>query len=286
MGLKRGLALSIIFLLAGGGCTATRSFPVAARGGDMVVLPVGWNQDLSRQSVTVTITPSLGASITYGPNDPNIRAIVNLYPDPVSKLVVGTETDQELGVGANLYGASINDQITAADKDWWNTVVYLRLPSNVPQGDAQIDITGPQGLVTQHPIVVEILPAAGTTTGGDPFNSAELEQQLASLERADHYLIDFVGSAVPHAIQVEFSHTLGVGKPWVANPRGDIKNVAWSDDGANLRVLLTPTHGQTPAQLAHFRFYIAGGISDLRVTQVKAYDVNGNPIPDIVAEVR
>ena len=284
--MARWFSLLAAILFVAGGCTATRSFPVAARPGDMVILPVGWNKNLTRQNITVTITPSSGSPVTLGPNDPNIRAVVNLYPDPVSRLIVGTETNQDLGVGATTYGASIQQETTGQDKDWWETVVYVRLPATLPAGNAAIDVAVPQGLITAQPIQVEILPISGTTTGTDPFSSADIEQQLASLERADHYTVTFTGSAVPHSIQVELSYIAGIGKPWVINPRGDLKNLAWTNAGSFLKVMLTPANGQTPGHLSHFKFYVAGNITGLQVMNVRAYDIFGNLIPNISASVQ
>jgi len=286
--MNRQLTTSLILvLLAVAGCTATTPFPIAARPGDTVVLPIGWNKNLTRQNITITITPTSGATITYTPNDANIRTIVNMYPDPASRLVVGTETQQSLGVDADVYGGLINDAVTNNDRDWWQTIVYFDLPPSIAPGMASVDVAGPSGSVLTAPATIEILAGVGKPyDGGDTlFSSQEKQSILTALERTDHYTVNFVASTVPHSIQVEFSHAAGTGKAWIVNPRGDIKNVVWSDDGVNLRVLLVPTHGETLAHLSHFKFYIAGGITDLLLTHVKAYDVNGIPVTDIAAEV-
>jgi hypothetical protein len=277
----------VLILLAIAGCTATTPLPTAARPGDTVVLPIGWNKEITRQNVTITITPASGTAIVYGPNDPNIRTIVNMYPDPASRLVVGTETQQSLGVDADIYGGLINDTVTNQDRDWWQTLVYFDLPVTIDTGTASIDITGPNGSVLSSPATIEILPGVGSPydAGDTVFSAQEKQSLLSALERSDHYTVTFTAGTVPHSIQVEFSHTAGIGKAWVVNPRGDLKNVVWSDNDANLKILLVPTHGETLAHLSHFKFYIAGGIADLRLNQVKAYDVNGTPITDINAEV-
>jgi hypothetical protein len=49
--------------------------------------------------------------------------------------------------------------------------------------------------------------------------------------------------------------------------------------------LLTPTHGQTLANLADFKFYVAGNVAGLRVLTLKAYDVSGNALADTFADV-
>lgn len=247
MKMLRLLFLIVVLLpLVLDGCTTINTFPQAARAGDSILLPAGRARDLTRQNITIVIAPSSGPSITYGASDPRIRAVVNLYPDPVSRLIVGSETGQGLGVNAADYGAVINSQITNQDKDWWQTLVYIDLPANLPTGVATVSISGRNGSITQNPIFIEILPGRGSSTreslGGGLFDAANAENMLRSLERAEHYTVLFSGDTVPHSIQVELSHASAEGKPWVINPRGDIKNIAWSDDGSNLKVLLTPTH--------------------------------------------
>jgi hypothetical protein len=267
------------------GCIGLQTFPPAVRSGDTVALPVGWNTDLSRQTLTVTIAPSAGDPVTYEPGDPRVRAVVRLYPDPLSRLVVGTEIAQGLGVNAHTHGARLAEQITGADREWWQTTVVLDLPPALPPGPAVVTLAGPSGSITSQPLRLEILPGLGgpTALGLDPAETAEL---LTTLERAEHVTVTFSGPTVPYSIHAELLRTPGVGTPWVANPRGDLKNVAWSDDGTRLRVVLTPAHGRTPADLSHFRFYVAGGVTGLRVLSVKAYDITGQPIVGLSATIR
>jgi hypothetical protein len=206
-------------------------------------------------------------------------------------LVVGTETAQSLNYNANVHGTDLLNNVTNQDKDWMETTIFLDLPATVPVGSATIEITGPTGPVTPTPIGLEILPGAGSP---NPFAGPSgnlTAEQVATLERADAYTITFTtftGSPVPHAIQLELSHTSGVGTPWVVNPRGDLKNVAWTDTGSTLRVVLTPANGQTLQQMAHFKFYVAGGITGLTVSigSPKAYDINGNPISGVTAVIQ
>ena len=287
--MKRTGARLILVLLLGFGhasCAGTQTFTTAARAGDTVALAVGWNKAIARQNITVTITPSSGPIVTYGPNDPNVRAVVNLYPDPVSRLVVGTETQQGLGYNANVHGNSLTTNVTNQDRDWGETVVYLDLPTTLATGTATINITGPDGPVTAQPITVDILPGAGNANPFAGPNGNLTTEQLATLERADAYTITFNSSTIPHAIHLVLNHTSGVGTTWVVNPRGDLKNVVWSDTASAITVMLTPANGLTLQQMIHFKFYIAGGITGLTVASVKAYDINGNLIPDVTASIQ
>ena len=170
------LILVVLLWLGLASCAGTQTFTTAARAGDTVALAVGWNKAIARQNITVTITPSSGPVVTYRPNDPNVRAVVNLYPDPVSRLVVGTETQQGLGYNANEHGNSLTTNVTNQDRDWGETIVLVNLPTSLLSGTtANISITGPDGPVTAQPITVDILPGAGNANPFAPslliFNS-------------------------------------------------------------------------------------------------------------------
>lgn len=282
--------LLVLVGLVATGCTSTHSIPQAARAGDTVGFSVGWQQDVSRDNLTVAITDALSVTTTYNPNDSNVRAVVNLYPDPVSRLVVGTQTQQGLGVAADTYGQIINDNITSQDRDWWNTTVYVDLPTTLAEGLATVTLTGPQGNLTTNPIDLEIVAGTGSPIGLiDPTwvaNPVEVTNIFGALERADHFTVSFTGSTVPHSIQVEIFRDAGIGVPWVVNPRGDLKNIVWADDGGSLTVLVTPTNGQTPTQMSDLKFYIAGGVTGLLVTELTAYDSNSNEILDLAVVIQ
>jgi len=270
----------LFFVTVMAGCTGTQTFGTAARPGDTVALGLGWNQELSRQNLIVTITAADGASYIYNPGDPAVRAIINNYPDPVSNLVVGSQTGQNIVGNETIWGTLIDGSVTGGDKDWSQTVVFLDLPVGMATGIATVDISTPGGLAIA-PIAVEILAGSGsahtfTNREGLTISPAHLK----SLERASHNTITFQGSTVPYAIQLDIVHDPdvdrgGVGRAYVVNTRGDIKNVSWTDDGTNLRVILLPANNQTPSDLLHFKFYVAGGITGLQNPVVQAFDSNG-----------
>jgi hypothetical protein len=120
--------------------------------------------------------------------------------------------------------------------------------------------------------------------------------QLQSMERAPKYTISFSGgSTLPAALQIDLTHSPassagGVGTPLVVNPRGEMKNISWTDDGTHLRVILltsgdgtTKDPSLTNYAWKYFKFYVSGGITNLLVTNVKAYDSAGNPISGVMA---
>jgi hypothetical protein len=92
------------FVMSLAACVGVQTFTPAARQGDTVALAVGWQKHLLRSNITVTITDALGVVTTYAPNDAHVRAIINMYPDPVSRAVVGTMTNQDFGLSGDKYG--------------------------------------------------------------------------------------------------------------------------------------------------------------------------------------
>jgi hypothetical protein len=116
------------------------------------------------------------------------------------------------------------------------------------------------------------------------------KQQLASMERVPHYTVGFLGSTIPYAIQIDLAHDPdvdhgGAGRAHVTNPRGDLKGVAWKDDGSNLRVILAPAKRSVLGNMKEFKFYVAGGVTGLQVVNVKAVDIDGNSVPGISASI-
>lgn len=297
--------LTVVVLTVG--CTGTQTFTTAARPGETVALAVGWQEHLQRQNMTVTITGANGASTIYPPNDTRVRGVVNLYPDPVSKVIVGSQTGQSLGVNAINNANQITGSIagstggTHGDSDWWQTTILLDLPTAIATGQATISIADSAGAVIKT-AAVEVLSGASVSnqfnvyaneSGGTIDVLGLYPKMLKSMERADHYIVtintyfDANGNeVVPYSIQAEFTHTAGVGKPWVVNPRGDLKSVAWSDNGTALKVIVTPVNGNTVIAGIDQKFYIAGGITGLTLTSFKAFDVNGNLMAGITPSIQ
>jgi len=296
---SRRLFMMLPLLVWLGACVGTQTFTPVARQGDTVALGVGWQKSLVRQDVTVTITDALGTIVTYAPNDPRVRGIVNMYPDPVSRAVVGTMSNQDLGYDATSTGSLINGSVTQSstgehDNEWWQTVLLLDLPNPLAPGTAKVSITDSAGAVIK-PASITIVSGTGSSNQfnvygfGSTFSILSpgvYPNALMSFERADRYTVTFASTVIPHSIQLQFTHTPNVGKTWIVNPRGDIKNVVWNDDGTNIRVMLTPANGETLQQMLDYKFYIAGGITGLTQTNLKAYDVNGLPMSGVTASIQ
>jgi hypothetical protein len=164
------------------------------------------------------------------------------------------------------------------------------LPSDLPPGfPATIEITDPEGeSVTAD---LSIVDGVGTkhNFGADIGTALPYylgENELDSLKRVDHYTITISGTTVPYAIQIDMTHDAdmdhgGIGRAYVVNPVGYIKNAAWSDDGFRSRVILTPTRDGEIKTMTDFKFYVAGGVNNLTVNNVQAFDINGESVAGV-----
>lgn len=289
------------------GCASTQTFSTVARAGDTVALAVGWQKTLSRDNVRVIITPASGSPVVYQANDPAVRGIINLYPDPVSNLVIGTNLNDSLGVDATTIGSGINQYVTGNDRDWWQTTMFLDLPSTLSTGTARITIKdAAMGTIIQSSNV-EIVPGTGTPNdfriyvpGGTTVDSLSINltssgvnsggfysNALLSLERAQHLTLSFDKPAsstpCPQALQVQLSHDPAINQSWVSSPRGDIKNVNWRDDGATITLLITAASDNAIADMKDLNVYIAGPVTGLAVVpdSLRAYDANGDVITGV-----
>ena len=274
------------------GCSGVQTFPNTVRAGETAALAAGWKHTFTTSNITVTITPSDGIPVVIPAGDPAIRGVVNLYPDPVSWLVVGTETGQSNGFNSgSTYGSILKSNFTGGDNDWWQTTVFVDIPPGLPAGPAVLDISNSSGETASS--TIQIVPGSGVPDEFDAeLNGPLTPTQMAALGRADHFVVEFSGSVVPHAVQLDLLHdpdaaSGGVGEVHVANPRGDIKALSWTDDGTRLRVLLTATRDRGVESLTDFKFYVAGGITGLQLQSVDvlSFDANGNPLSGVTASV-
>ncbi len=287
---SRGVLLLAIFLLGLTGCAGTRTFHEYARAGDTVALAAGWKQQFSKNNITVTFTPAGGFAITYLPDNPAIRAVMNLYPDPLSSIVVSNKVNQDLTPYARTYADMINFNFTGDDRDWWQTVVFLDLPPSLTPGECVVQITNPEGETAFSNL--EIIAGVGSPSSFSAELNGQLSQnQLNSFERVAHATITFSGDTVPFAMQLEFSHDPdvsigGIGVAHVVNPRGDLKNLAWTDDGTVLKVVITPANLSGIDSLKDCKFYVAGGITNLSLLSLQSLDQNGNTINTITATMK
>lgn len=154
------------------------------------------------------------------------------------------------------------------------------------------------------PASVEILPGTSSknlfniygTSGGYVFDAlTQYPNALQQMERSKNFTVTFqtpknpdTSDIMPHSLQAVFTHTAGVGVSMVINPRGDLKNVIWSDDGTNLKVMVTPPDGKTLINAIDLKFYVAGGITSFALvpSSLKAYDINGQLMAGVTANIQ
>jgi hypothetical protein len=298
------LVVSCLAAVLMSGCTGMVTMPESARAGDTISLGAGWKHSFNRNNITVTITDADNNTTTYQPGDPAIRSVINLYPDPASYLSVGTK----IGGGVSsrysdgyTWGTLANANVTGDDPDWWESMIYLDLPTTMATGQATIMVTSPTE--TYGPVPVNIIPGTGSratfqyTTDTGSGGSLTLSQ-MQSMERAPVRVVTFSGGAsLPDAIQVQLTHDPdaaagGTGVPHVINPVSDMKNLTWTDDGQNLKVLVYPNGDGTENDpnratygLKLYKFYVAGEVQNLAVSSVSAYDADGNPITGVIANI-
>jgi hypothetical protein len=282
---KRVATLAAAAVVGLSGCAGVNTFSASARAGDTVAVMLGWNQPVARQNLQVNISGAGGAAFTYPPGDPNVRLVANFYPDPASRLIVGRETNQSLGVNANLHAENLETAVTGNDKDYAQTLVLVNLPATLPVGTATVQAVNASTGAPIASATVNVIGAGGSPQTFQGTGGAASAEMLGTLERAEVKSVSFSGPTVPYAIQLDLTYTQGT--PWVVNPRGDLKSVSWSSDGARIKLILLPASQISPAQMSDFKFFVAGGLVGLAVdaASVKAFDASGNAITGVVAHI-
>jgi hypothetical protein len=296
--------VALLICITQASCGGLKAFHEHAQAGDTVAVPLGMQPDFSKDNVTVTITPSVGADIELTATDPAIRALLNFYPDPVSNMMVSRETGVDMSTFASTYGASVLGS-AANMKDFYQTTLFLDLPGSLPVGLTSILVSN--GLGTTHAATVNITGPGGTpSTFNSDFSGGLLltEPMLDSMSRATHTTVSIapVGpEPVPHAVELDFTYdpdpsfigndTEGrpfAGRPLVINPTGYLKNLSWSDDGANLKIIMLEskdgiiTNDSSRTELSDimtdYNFYISGSITNLQLISAQGYDIDGNGV--------
>lgn len=283
--LRIGLACLSLVLV---GCTGVNTFTTGGRPGETVAAAIGYQQKVNRSNLTVKVTANNGAVYTYSPGDSRIRTVFQAYPDPVSKLVVADRANTTYGTQfpdyiINSWGYAIRGNMTSGDNDWSETFVLFDLPTDIASGTASLQFASGGTDLTVSSIPIEVLPGPAATP--QPFqyfqNTSKLQAPYTGGERAPHFVVDFTGPAgsIPNSIEAIFSRTLGsTGDPWVTHGRGDLKNLMWSDNGSEIKVMLTPVKGTPLSLLKDFKFYVTGSVTSLNLISLKAYDASGNPL--------
>jgi hypothetical protein len=272
---KRLAIILSVFLMAG--CAGTQTFNQYAKSGETVAIPTGYQPDWSRDNISVWVKEQGGSYVQYPANDSRIRAVVNFYPDPLSSLVVSNRTEQDVTPFAEGYGDNITNAFTSGDRDWYQTVVFFDLPDPMNPGIANVYVEEVANTSNFVNTTVDIVDTGGTPHGFGTNAGGPLQRlHLAALERASHFAVTLTDSGtVPHAVQMDFSHTPGVGTAYVVEPISGVKNISWTDDGSTLRVVILPAEDTALRTIDDFKFYVAGGVTNLAAVSTQAFDING-----------
>lgn len=308
----------LIGALLSSGCSMKQTFGTAARAGDDVVIPLGWLPDVERTDISVTIQPCTGIwpdgidpatglcvqnnGSPINVNQGRLKALARLHPDPVSSLIVDRETNAGT-FSASVFTSYAEANFTDKDKELYETMLMMKLPLDtvLSPGLVSIQFVEAGGTVLK-PVALEVLPGTNTSNGNtlpywDESGLPLSYNNLAFLERSPNQLVTFSGTEVPYGVEVTLIHDLDVGHggpapvPYVVSPRGDLLSVVWADDGVNMKVTMMPSWSKdVPPQsneslgnMKHFKFYVAGGVTGLSVVDVKGYDINGVPVPNLTA---
>lgn len=281
--------LLIFLLLILQGCAGTHTYTNTVLAGETAVVGAGWKHHFAHDNVTVTFTPEVGAPIIYLPGDSAIRGIINLYPDPLSSLVISEQVQRDI-TSSSLQYATLMKSYTDGGNEWWQTTVYLDTPPGLPVGETTITITTPEGETATS--IVNVVGAGGSPDSFIGEGSGSLNRVMfQSMERIDHYVVEFTGTTIPAAIQVDLSSTLLLDTA-IKGKRGDISTLNWSDDGSgNYRVIIMPASQGSVSRISDFSFYvpIASGLAGVTTLAfngpVQAFDDTGSPITDIDANI-
>ena len=217
------------------GCSGVKTFPETVQIGETAAIAAGWKRHFSRDDITVTITPEFGAPVTYNAGHPSIRSVINLYADPLSSLIVSDEKNTDITNSAQTYAQQVQFNYTEGDKDYWQTVVFLDIPP-ISEGLATIQISNSNGETSSSTVNVVQGSGTGTAFGFEATGIGALTDfQLQAMERVDHYVVSFTGATIPHAVQLDLAYSSLNG--YLVNPRGDLKNLSWTDTGSGYRVI-------------------------------------------------
>lgn len=317
------------------GCAGTQTFNKTAMPGDTVAVAAGYRHHFQRDNITVTITDSAGATTVYDPGEIQpesgnigVRAVINLYPDPLSSWVVSDRTGVQQTPNALTYVDQNLFQNTESDYDWWQTVVFVDLPETM-EAPAQAMATGEATIFIETPgaegdpgyekytSTVNVVPGTGQAHAFGAITKAfgvtfPLEDQhMQAMERVPHLTVNFTGTTVPHAIQLELSHDTedpeGAGtRAYVSNPVGHIKSVTWADDvnTNTTRIILMPNRDADIRNtddnfdglndgFQDFKINLAGiaGWTVIDTTpsdttgNVQAFDIDGNEVLGVTASL-
>jgi hypothetical protein len=301
--MSKAMFAAVLQLIVLSGCTGVNPFPLAARGGDTITLPVGSQDGMDKSNTTVSFTSDLDAT----PVDltGNIRAIFNLYADKTSYSYSSTTQFND-------------DNFRYLHHEPWQTVIALDLPNGLQLGPGKVRVqtTVPQATNALEPgytgtypdlntvdIGLEILPGTGSPTlfrYKTLFNGT-LDSTLSDLEPGRQALVRppvadptnqwaATFGAIEFKVAVPMTDVSGTGIIDNTSVRLVTQDVSmftdsnahssWYFDGSELTVMYISNTGQM--YYYEPRFSVMAEKAEFNsvpmITSVRYFDVNGNEI--------
>ncbi len=283
-------AFMILVLLLVQGCTSMNTFPGIARAGDTVSLMVGGSEKANKNTISVTLTDSLGIQWDLK-NLGLVRSVFNLRPDARSD------------------GMHYSDYLDtylpwSFGHEPVQTVLVTDIPSGTNPGSAFLTISlnaadNSSGVNDPFTVDLEIIDGPGSSE--QFFRNAiggNTGLDFSKLEPAPHINIDFregsqiIGAATlvvdfdetvvnPDDINIYVPESTVRGSSSAPGAFGKTQRmVYWRTDGLKLYIDIIAPQGIDPRFLRVFAMHprTITGLPNFTLLSSSIYDVNGNTI--------
>ena len=207
------LAGSIFLLFLFQGCTGINTFPTIARPGDTVTMMLGGSEQVSKDTIDVTLVQGSSTWNLADPNGDSDRS------DSKIRSVFEVRTDGRAR-GLNYNNGQTMNQIWAFGHEPVQSMMIVDLPPDVQPGEAFLHIAhnvtdNSSSTPTSFDIALTIVDVPGTSGASDSFlrttTSGAVGANLSELEPAPHAKVSFgpYGQAIYAAsLEVDFDETV------------------------------------------------------------------------------
>jgi hypothetical protein len=281
--------LILVSLLSIGlmGCTGVNVFPLAARSGDTITIPVGSPDGMNKANTEVFFTDALGAQHTL-----QIRSIVKLRPDQTSN--------------ARLFDDRIYVLAAYNTHDSWLSVIIVDLPLGLPEGAGTVQISTTADYGQYQPdannlqIGLNILQGTGASNPLEYYFGGVNITDLAALEPASQIvfrppggLVNFDFGAIEFRVNAQLRTVAGDVLPdrsMAIIAGGDDKariidfhlQMMWDRNGDEFRVMYTSPKFPMSHMFTRFSIVVDDTIGAFietnpapSILEVTYYDIDG-----------
>lgn len=272
------------------GCTAVKTFPVAARSGDTISVMIGGSEQARKETVDVTLTDASGG-VWDLQTQGLVRSVFNLRAD---------------GRAHGLHYSSYLDSFFpwSAGHEPVQTVLVANLPAGLPPGNATLTVRlnatdNSSGIADPVSIAVEVLTGEGASSNfaRKSGSGGSVPADLLALEPAPHAKLTFGAGTVIGAASliVDVDQTavalddLNVYAP-ESTVRGSFSSpgafgdkqrmIYWRHDGDRLYIDIIAPQGIDGRYLQVFVVHPRGltGPPAFSIVSASVYDINGQPL--------